>query len=118
MKQDIRVRMSDRQVWLFEETMRRLDAQYDDTVGLLTHSFRARIMHDIRGSGHYALGLFVRDEAGDRERACKILEHVLDAQFLSDPSMVFYGGFPFDDRMPEPPREPSPGDHFDATSRY
>ena len=110
--------MSDRQIWLFEETMRRLDAQYDDTVGLLTHSFRARTMHDIRGSGHYALGLFVRDAVGDRERAGRILHKVLDAQFLSDPSMVFYGGFPFDDRMPEPPREPFPGDHFDATSRY
>ncbi len=118
MKSEIRARMSDRQVWLFEETMRRLDAQYDAAAGLLTRSFRARTMHDIRGSGHYALGLFVRDEEGDHARACRILNKVLDAQFLSDPSAVFYGGFPFDDRQPEPPHEPFPGEHFDAVSRY
>ena len=108
MKSEIRARMNDRQVWLFEETMQRLDAQYDDTAGLLTRTFRARTMHDIRGSSHYALGLFVRDEEGDHGRACRILHKVLDAQFLSDPSAVLYGGFPFDDRQPEPP-EPIDG---------
>ena len=118
MKEEIRVRMNDRQVWLFEETMHRLDAQYDDACGLLTRKLGTRIMHDIRGSSHYALGLFVRDEAGDRDRACQVLAHVLDAQFLSDPSMAYYGGFPFDDRQKEPPREPFPGKHFDAESRY
>ena len=61
MKEEIRVRMNDRQVWLFEETMHRLDAQYDDACGLLTRKLGTRIMHDIRGSSHYALGLFVRD---------------------------------------------------------
>jgi hypothetical protein len=56
----------------------------------------------VRESSWYALGLLLRDQPGDRDRAAQILRAVLQQQF-SDPGKPWYGTFR---RSPE---EPDPG---------
>lgn len=48
--------------------------------------------HMVRESSWYALGLLVRDEPGDRQRAAEILDAVLKQQYLT-PGEPWYGTF-------------------------
>ncbi len=110
--------LSEEQRILFERSMERLDQGWNEEAGMLARSFNGREYHDLRGSCHYALGLLVRNAEGDQERAVRILEKVLNSQYLEDPDMPYYGDFPQDERRPAPPHEPLTDERFDAVSRY
>lgn len=58
--------------------------------------------HVVRETSWYALGLLMRGATGDRERAIRALEAVLDNQ-IDDPAQPFHGTF---QRSPEEPRPP------------
>ena len=95
--------------------MCRLDRLYDKSGGFISGE---EGRHDVRASSHYALGLLLRDEPEDADRAVGIIGRIIDLQMVSDPSMDFYGTYPALDTSPEPPAEPWPGEHFDADARY
>lgn len=103
------------QKWLFDETMARMDAQYDEACGLLEDRAQG---HGVRASSHYAVGLLARGTEADRKRAQTVLHAILSMQFESRPEDVFYGVFRRNDREEQPPCEPFPGTHFTAYSRY
>ncbi len=94
---------------LFDESMAMNAAFYDDSVKLVKapgyrRSAAARTgYHMVRESSWYALGLLVRDEAGDRQRAADILDAVLKQQYLT-PGKPWYGTFR---RAPEE-QDPAP----------
>ncbi len=103
------------QKWLFDETMARMDVQYDENRGLLGNEKEG---HGVRVSAHYTVGLLARGEEGDRQRAEKVLRGLLSLQYDCGPQEAFYGVFRRNDREGQPPCEPFPGTHFDAHSRY
>lgn len=97
---------------LFQEAMAVEATFYDDTVKLVKsppHLYPTRVApsrtgyHMVRESSWYALGLLVRDEPGDRQRAAEVLDAVLKQQFLT-PGKPWYGTFR---RAPEEP-DPAP----------
>ena len=88
---------------LFRESMALNDLLYDDNVKLVNrpHSVQypqsERVMsrssyHMVRESSWYALGLLVRDDAGDRKRAADVLDAVLKQQYTTD-GKPWYGTF-------------------------
>jgi hypothetical protein len=89
---------------LFQESMG-LDDQCWDPDAKLVHnpSYRPdgpRVGHYmVRESSWYALGLLLRDAAGDRQRAADILDAVLKQQYVT-PGMKWYGTYR---RTPEEP---------------
>ena len=101
--------------WLLQETMKRLDEQYDAACKMLGND---REGHGVRVSAHYAVGLLARGGSRDRKRAEEILERLLELQFKGDSEDAFYGGFPRNDREGQPPSEPFPGKEFTAVHRY
>ena len=104
---------------LFDESMRLLDASYDPRAHLVLrpHAVHgdAPIRYMVRESSWYALGLLVRDRAGDHpadaQRAIDLLTTVLDQQYL-DPEKKWYGTFK---RSPE---ERGPQVHDVAFTAY
>jgi hypothetical protein len=94
---------------LLLETMAILDAWWDVKVGLLREAIDeaalppADAIHSIRESGMYALGLLMRGRPGDKERANRILNSVLDYQF-EEPGQPYHGTFY---RYPEEPPPPA-----------
>jgi len=58
----------------------------------------------VRESTWYALGLLLRDQPGDRDRATRILQIVLKEQYREP-------GRPWDGTFRRTPMEPEPGDH-------
>src|SRR3984957_5380983 len=89
---------------LFQQSMD-LDAQlFDENVKLVHRPGYqwggARVGHYmVRESSWYALGLLLRDAAGDRQRAADILDAVLKQQYVT-PGMKWYGTYR---RTPEEP---------------
>jgi hypothetical protein len=89
---------------VFQESMA-LDAMfYDDNLKLVRSPYSrpnsARTgYHMVRESSWYALGLLLRDEPGDRQRAADIIDAVLKQQYL-EPGKPWYGTFK---RAPEEP---------------
>jgi hypothetical protein len=89
---------------LFQESMG-LDEQCWDPDAKLVHnpSYRPdgpRVGHYmVRESSWYALGLLLRDAAGDRQRAADILDAVLKQQYVT-PGVKWYGTYR---RTPEEP---------------
>ena len=59
----------------------------------------------VRESSWYALGLLLRDQPGDRQRAAEILDAVLKEQYVK-PGVRWYGTY---QRTPEEP-DPTPED--------
>jgi hypothetical protein len=104
---------------LFEQSMSLFDASYDAKAHLVQHpnDGHAGIVgrYMVRESSWYALGLLVRDRAGDHptdeQRAVDLLTTVLDEQYL-DPQKKWYGTFK---RTPE---EPMPADKEVAFRGY
>jgi hypothetical protein len=94
---------------LLLETMAILDAWWDEKVGLLREAIDeaalppANAIHSIRESGMYALGLLMRGQPGDKERANRILNIVLGYQFDA-PDQPYHGTFY---RYPEEPLPPA-----------
>jgi hypothetical protein len=66
-----------------------------------TTASMGRSYYMVRESNWYALGLLLRDGPGDRERAAKIIEAVLNAQFR-DPGKPWDGTFRQSPDAPEP----------------
>ncbi len=82
---------------LFQESMALNAKFYDENLKLIKSPYsrppspRAGY-HMVRESSWYALGLLVRDEPGDRQRAADILDAVLKQQYLT-PGTPWYGTF-------------------------
>lgn len=93
---------------LLDASMQSMDGLYNDEVGLLRqppdivvkHAAYSGPAHMVRDSTWYALGLFMRDGLGDRQRAERILDVVLDHQLI-EPEAPFHGTWL---RYPEEPR--------------
>ena len=104
---------------LFGEAMRLFDASYDPQAHLVLHPHDGHPgvlgKYMVRESSWYALGLLIRDRAGDhsadQQRALDLLNAVLDQQYL-DPSRRWFGTFK---RTPE---EPMPADQDIAFRGY
>lgn len=93
---------------LFQESMALNDSFYDQDAKLLkSPGMRQAVArpdrHVVRESSWYALGLLVRDQPGDRQRAADILDAVLKQQYLT-PGKPWYGTFR---RAPEE-QDPAP----------
>ncbi len=70
--------------------------------------------HIVRESAWYALGLLMRNSAGDVGRAVQALETILTYQF-DEPGKIYHGTFY---RAPEEPHPPEPAiewKHYDPT---
>lgn len=82
------------------------DANWDERAGLLWagRNEQGSRVHGVRPTSWYALGLLLRGEPGDRERAVQALEAVLRQQ-IDAPGMPWHGTF---FRRAEEPR-PMPG---------
>src|SRR5258707_11249806 len=95
---------------LFQESMD-LDAQlYDEGVKLVHRpGYRSRASgtgsYMVRESSWYALGLLLRDAAGDRQRAAEILDAVLKQQYLT-PGVKWYGTYRRTPEEPDPTGNP------------
>lgn len=88
------------------------DAAWDEAVGLLWSQApgEQRRIHRVRESSWYACGLLMRDSAGDRARAIRIIENVLAAQFAAP-------GQRWDGTYGRAPEEPPPGPGRDGLWR-
>jgi hypothetical protein len=103
---------------IFDVAMKSMDAAWDSEEHLLRYpegfsghsGSHQRYM--VRETSNYALGLLMRDAAGDRTRAAEGLNAVLKEQFL-DQATPWYGTFR---RSPEEP-EPS-GEHTIMWTNY
>jgi len=95
--------LSKRQKELINATVGKLDASYDDKMQLLGRNIPSRgLVHDVRSSAYYALGLLARGDAGDAEIAEKVINRVLDEQLLF-PGEIFHATFKRAPQEPTPP---------------
>jgi hypothetical protein len=107
---------------LFQESMD-LDAQlYDDAVKLVHRpgyqSSATRIgSYMVRESSWYALGLLLRDAAGDRQRAADILDAVLKQQYVT-PGVKWYGTYRRTPEEPDPTGNPVMWRGYDPNWRH
>lgn len=90
---------------ILDAAMACMDNLYDDQAGLLWQPDDASTAphlnkHMVRDSTYYALGLLMRDGLGDRARAERLLEAILDQQ-IDEPEAPYHGTFL---RWPEEPR--------------
>lgn len=74
---------------LFTACLDATDPLWDPDVALLENPSAGT--YDVRASVRYALGLLVRAEGDDRERAVETLRAVLDNQYVAEPDAVYYG---------------------------
>ena len=114
MKSPITILEKDEQKRLFARVMEELDKKYDPELHLL---WEGEQYHDVRDSGYYSLGLLARDGQGDRERAEKVIQAVLNLQMDGKEEDGFYGTFKRTEVEKLPPSEPFPGRCFDAHGR-
>lgn len=95
--------MTQEQRFLVRQSMAQMDRHYDEEMGLLRNSADRELAgHSTRGSAHYAVGLLLRGEPGDLERACTVMARVLDMQY-DCPGEIYHGTFrrsPQDDHPP------------------
>ena len=73
------------------ESLRWSDQWWDAPSSLLDVDFAGQPA--VRDSCWYALGLLLRNEKGDTQRACAIIDAVLATQF-DEPGAVYHGTFP------------------------
>ena len=95
---------------LFQQSMAMDDMFYDPDVKLVRspspsprRTATRSAYHMVRESSWYALGLLVRDEQGDRQRAADIIDAVLKQQYVKQ-GMPWYGTYR---RAPEE-KDPAP----------
>lgn len=94
---------------LLKELLSILDEWWDEKVGLIRQAVDESALppqdalHAVRESAMYALGLLMRGQPGDKERANRILNKVLDYQF-DEPDQPYHGTFY---RFPEEPHPPA-----------
>ena len=107
---------------LFQESMD-LDAQlYDEGVKLVHRpGYRSSASgtgsYMVRESSWYALGLLLRDAAGDRQRAAEILDAVLKQQYLT-PGVKWYGTYRRTPEEPDPTGNPVMWRGYDPNWRH
>ncbi len=95
--------MTEEQLYLINQAMGHMDAHYDESMALLRNSEDGDLeQHSTRGSAHYAVGLLIRRQAGDLERACKVLAKVMDMQF-DYPEEIYHGTFRTSPQAGNPP---------------
>jgi hypothetical protein len=92
---------------IVEHSMDHMDRYWDAAAGLLAMKSYERlselpVVHHIRETSWYALGLLQRGSIADRERACEALQALLTYQF-DEP------GKPYDGTWYRFPEEPHPG---------
>jgi len=90
---------------LFYHSLHILEQLYDPHMKLIrseeaTESKEER--HSTRDSIHFSLGLLLRNQDGDVEKACDIISTVLDLQF-TDEEEIYYGTFRTSPQAPVPP---------------
>jgi hypothetical protein len=94
---------------LFSETMTILEGWWDEKAGLLRQAPDATplpgpdAVHMVRESAMYALGLLMRNQPGDKDRANRIINLVLANQ-IDEPGQPYHGTFY---RYPEEPPPPA-----------
>ncbi|MBN2982412.1 hypothetical protein JW799_14365 [Cohnella algarum] len=86
--------------FLVRQAMRVMDRNYDEQASLVRETEGGEL--STRSSAHYALGLLIRGEPGDREKASAILQRVLDMQ-LDAPDEIYHGTFRVSPEAPVPP---------------
>lgn len=86
-------KMSKEQQYLVNQSMTMMDSFYDKEMDLL-RSFEEEdsSQHSTRASAHYALGLLIRNEPGDVERAIQVFHKVFDVQYDA-PDEIYHGTF-------------------------
>lgn len=95
--------MTEEQRFLVRQSMDHMDSHYDEGMGLLRNSEDEELAkHSTRGSSHYAVGLLLRDRTGDLEKACRVMERVLDMQFHC-PGEIYDGTFRTSPQAEHPP---------------
>ncbi|PZT53345.1 hypothetical protein [Paenibacillus silvae] len=92
MTQPMVMQMSNEQQYLVHQSMVMMDRLYDEELGLLRSAEENAAEHETRGSAHYALGLLIRQEPGDVERAARVLDKVLNYQYDA-PEEIYHGTF-------------------------
>lgn len=91
------------QSFLVHQAMAEMDGHYDTEMRMLRNVEDGRDnRHSTRGSAHYAVGLLIRHGEGDLEKACGVLDKVLEMQ-LDFPNEIFHGTFRTSPQAPEPP---------------
>jgi hypothetical protein len=100
------------------------DRFWDDEMGLLwgpgdqpgPQESGPKTTHMVRDSAWYALGLLVRNGAGDTERAIRVLDVVLRYQF-NEPGQVYHGTFYRTPQEAHPPAPAQEWKHYDPNWR-
>ncbi|XEC94113.1 hypothetical protein AB6A23_22690 [Paenibacillus tarimensis] len=96
-------RMTEEQQFLINQAMEHMDAYYDESMSMLRNCEDGDLeRHSTRGSAHYAVGLLIRRQSGDLERACKVLAKVMDMQF-DCPEEIYHGTFRTSPQAENPP---------------
>ncbi|HEY9077762.1 MAG TPA: hypothetical protein VIO61_14605 [Anaerolineaceae bacterium] len=109
---------------LLERSMTWMDQFWDESMGLLWGQGDrfdplaplVQTGHTVRDSSWYALGLLMRDSAGDRQRAEKAIEAILTYQF-STPGLRYFGTFRRSPEEPFPPPDAREWKDYDPNWR-
>lgn len=96
-------RMSKEQQYLVKQSMAMMDRFYDEQAGLLRSFEENSAQYSTRASAHYALGLLIRNETADLDRAIRLLHNVLDMQFDA-PEEIYHGTFRTRPDAADPPK--------------
>lgn len=105
-----------------EHSLRWADARWDDSVALLRVPNPGRRMptvtqvHLVRETVWYAVGLLIRQQAGDVDRAIRAMDSLLNYQF-DQPGTVFHGTFYRAPEEPPPPENPVEWRDYDPNWR-
>jgi len=112
--------LNEQQRYVFKQAMSGLDRLYDPSMKLIGSGSNRETeeeVHSTRGSAHYALGLLLRNGPGDLERACQLIEAVLELQ-LVDPEEIYYGTFRTSPQAALPPSGNYPWKQFGSGVTY
>ncbi|AIQ51578.1 hypothetical protein [Paenibacillus sp. FSL R7-0331] len=93
--------LSERQRYLVVQAMALMDSLYDEAMELVIDEEESD-RHNTRSSAHYALGLLIRGGAGDAQRACRLLDQVMNLQF-NCPDEIYHGTFRVSPQAALPP---------------
>ncbi|NMO94718.1 hypothetical protein [Paenibacillus lemnae] len=110
--------MTEQQHHLIEQSLVHLDAHYDHEISLIRQSAEHEpLRHSTRSSAHYALGLLIRNQEGDLQRAIDILHEVLKLQ-LDAEDEIFDGTFLTSPQGKQPPKGNYPWKTLGAGHSY
>lgn len=110
--------MTPEQVFLVKQAMEEMDRHYDEEKRMLRNAEGGRSeRHSTRGSAHYAVGLLIRNGEGDLDRACAVLDQVLEQQFDA-PDEIYHGTFKTSPQAAEPPSGGYPWKRFGPGFAY